>query len=98
MRLAAGVVAESLIATVLPAVGPRPRQRDDAAAELAPGDVAGGGHKPPHLQVHRTHEAVEVPGRVDSGKVWPPAAFERETYAIPAYAVNDFFDRLHGAQ
>src|SRR5215208_5186115 len=67
VRLAASVVAEPFIAAVFSSVGTRSRQRNDAAAELAPGDVAGGSHEPPHLQVHRPYEAVEVPDRVYCG-------------------------------
>ena len=96
MRLTTSVVAEPLIAAVLPAVGTGSCQRDDAAAELAAGNVAGGSHEPPHLQVHRPYEAVEIPGRVYGGEVGPLTVFRREPDTVPAHFVDDFFDCLDG--
>ena len=96
MRLATSVVAEPFVATALSALGTRSRQRNDAAAELAPGDVAGGSHEPPHLQVHRPYEAVEAPGRVYRGKIRSLVGLHGEKDAVPAHFVDDFFDCLHG--
>ena len=93
VRLAARVVAESLVSAPLTAIGMGTAKRDHPTAVLATGCTFARCHEPVHLQVHGAQEGVVRPGNVHLVRDARPLIW---AHVQPDLLATVFVDHLFG--